>query len=37
MVFSMHVNQDVNQFTHMNASISVACYNSKIFCNGEFK
>jgi len=26
MVFVMYVNQDVNQFTHMNASISVVCY-----------
>jgi len=31
----MHVNQDVNQFTYMNASISVVCYKSKTLSNGE--
>ena len=30
-----HVNQDVNQFTQMNASISVVCYKSKNLSNGE--
>lgn len=31
----MNVNQDVNQFTLMNASISVICYKSKTLSNGE--
>lgn len=31
----MHVNQDVNQKTHMNASVSVVCYKSKTLSNGE--
>jgi site-specific recombinase XerD len=30
-----HVNQDVNQKTYMNASISVVCYKSKTLSNGE--
>ena len=33
--YGMHVNQDVNQFTYMNASISVVCYKSKTLSNGE--
>src|SRR5665647_623638 len=33
--YGMHVNQDVNQFTLMNASISVVCYKSKTLSNGE--
>lgn len=31
----MNVNQDVNQFTLMNASTSVVCYKSKTLSNGE--
>lgn len=31
----MHVNQDVNQKTRMNASVSVVCYKSKTLSNGE--
>lgn len=31
----MHVNQDVNQKTCMNASVSVVCYKSKTLSNGE--
>mgnify|MGYP001032475127 CR=1 FL=1 len=31
----LHVNQDVNQKTRMNASVSVVCYKSKTLSNGE--
>ena len=31
----MQVNQDVNQKTRMNASVSVVCYKSKTLSNGE--
>lgn len=31
----MHVNQDVNQKSFMNASFSVVCYKSKTLSNGE--
>ena len=31
----MHVNQDVNRKTRMNASVSVVCYKSKTLSNGE--
>ena len=31
----MHVNQDVNQKTRTNASVSVVCYKSKTLSNGE--
>ena len=33
--FNSHVNQDVNQKTRMNASVSVVCYKSKTLSNGE--
>jgi len=35
MVFGMHVNQDVNQFTNMSAYISVVYYKSKTLSNGK--